>query len=170
MILDKIVTYPRSGANYLHNLIFNYSSISIGYVHKTDNLNGKIITIARDPFESIHSDVTMRKHYHPEECYNKKYNERYIDIYNFLYDRADIVVDYKDLVKSPNQVVEKICNLFKFEKLLNNRPQKVDDKDQSYLVSSKTSSRYKEKHFDLEDIKDCYVPYIKLLSKAIDLT
>lgn len=170
MILHKIVTYPRSGANYLHNLIFNYSSISIGYVHKTDNLNGKIITIARDPFESIHSDVTMRKHYHPEECYNKKYNERYIDMYNFLYDNADIVINYKNLIESPNKVIEKTCDMLGFEKLLNDRPQKGDDEYQSYLVSSKTSPKYKEKHFDLEDIKDCYGPYMKLLSKAIDLT
>lgn len=168
MILDKIVTYPRSGANYLHNLIFNYSSISIGYVHKTDNLNGKIITIARDPFESIHSDVTMRKHYHPEEGYSKTYNKRYIDMYIFLYNRADIVINYKDLIESTNKVIEKTCNMLGFEKLLNDRPQKGDDKYQSYLVSSKTSPKYKEKHFEKEYINDCYEPYTKLLSRAID--
>jgi hypothetical protein len=170
MKLDKIVTYPRSGANYLHNLIFNYSSISIGYVHKTDNINGTIITIARDPFESIHSDVAMRKHYHPEEGYNKTYNTRYIDMYNFLYNNADIVIDYKDLIESPNQVVEKTCNILGLEKLLNDRPQRGDDEDQSYLVSSKTSPQYKEKHFNIEYINDCYEPYTRLLSRSIDLT
>lgn len=170
MELTTIVTYPRSGANYLHNLILNHSSISLMYVHKTDIIDGTVVTIARDPFESIHSHATMRKHYHPDEGYNKSYNTQYIDMYKFLYDRADIVIDYKDLVESPKEVLKKVCLLLGFEKLLNNIPPEKDNKDRSYLVSSKTSPKYKEKHFDIENIMDCYEPYKKLLSRAIDLT
>lgn len=165
-----IITYPRSGANYLHQLILNHSSVSLLYIHKTDSIGGTVITVARDPFESIHSHVTMRKHYHPDEGYNKTYNDRYIDTYNFLYNRADIVIDYKDLIESPNKVVEAVCSMLDFKELPNNRVQGGDSEDRGYLVSSKTSPKYKEKHFSAKDIQDCYEPYKKLLSKAIDLT
>lgn len=164
-----IVTYPRSGANYLHHLILNHTSISLHYVHNTDKPNETIISIARDPFESIHSHVTMRKHYHSDEGYNRTYNEQYIDIYNFLYDNATIVIDYKDLVEYPEQVLKKVCSILGFKEMRNNMPPEKDSKDRSYLVSSKTSNKYNEKHFDLEDIQDCYEPYIKLLSKKIEL-
>lgn len=165
-----IVTYPRSGANYLYHLILNHTSISIPYLHKVDNAKGTIITIVRDPFESIHSHVTMRKHYHPDEGYNKTYNEQYIDLYNFLYDNANIVIDYKDLIESPKLVLEKVCNILEFKELPNNIPPEEDNEERSYLVSSKTSTKYKEKHFNMEDIQDCYEPYRRLLSKSTDLT
>ena len=87
-----------------------------------------------------------------------------------FFDQMHIIIKYKDLIESPNQVVEKTCNILGLEKLLNDRPQKGDDKSRSYLVSSKTSPQYKEKHFNIEYINDCYEPYTKLLSRSIDLT
>ena len=170
MELHTILTYPRSGANYLHYSMLSHTSKSIKYFHTTDSAEGTIITIARDPFESIHSHVTMRKHYHPDEGYNKNYNKHYIEMYDFLYDNANIVVDYKDLVESTDQVIERISNMIKLQKSPMYKLQGRDNKDRSYLVSSKTSPKYKDKHFSLDDIHDCYEPYTKLLSKAIDLT
>jgi hypothetical protein len=49
-------------------------------------------------------------------------------------------------------------------------PVAVDNKEDTYLRSSKVSPEYKNKHFKIEDILDCYEPYNKLLSKALDLT
>jgi Txe/YoeB family toxin of Txe-Axe toxin-antitoxin module len=165
----SIITYPRSGAHYLQNLILNRSSQHIGFSHKTDKPDDLIITIARDPFESIHSYVTMQKHYHANEYYEKRYNNDYINMYEFLNKNADIVIDYKDLINSPRILVGRVCDMLKYKKVLNNEPMVPDNKDLSYLVSSKTSFEYNNKHFDIKDIEDCYEPYNRLLLKAIDL-
>jgi hypothetical protein len=165
-----IVTYPRSGSNYLQNLLFNHSGNHIKFTHKTDNSDHTIITIARDPFESIHSYVTMRKHYHPNEGYEKRYNNEYIEMYNFLYVNANIVINYKDLTQSPIRVVEEISSILKFKKSFNNFSLPSDNKELSYLLSSKTSHEYKNEHFKIKDVHDCYDSYKKLLSKSLDLT
>lgn len=167
----QILTYPRSGANYLKFLLFNYSAQYIKVFHNEKNLNGKIITIARNPFDSIHSSITMAKHYDLKESFSNIYVDEYINIYKFLYKNADVVINYEDLVKFPEKVAKKVCNILKFSKLSPLYPITLkDNKDYYYLVSSKTSARYTEKNFNIEDISDCYNPYKKLLSKAIDLT
>jgi hypothetical protein len=167
-----IVTYPRSGANYLSNLILNNCRQEINYFHIPKNPDRFIITIARDPFESIHSHVTMRKHYHPNEGYSKRYNNEYKDMYNFLYENANIVIKYENLIEFPEKALLKICNDLKFEINPSDiyTPVTEDNKENTYLRSSKISSEYKNEHFKKEDILDCYESYNKLLSKAFDLT
>lgn len=167
-----IVTYPRSGANYLSNLILNNCRQEINYFHIPQNPDRFIITIVRNPFESIHSHVAMRKHYHPDEGYSKRYNNEYKDMYNFLYENADIIIKYEDLIESSEKVLLKICNDLGFEinPLDIPVPVTMDNKENTYLRSSKTSSEYKKEHFKIEDISDCYESYNKLLSKTFDLT
>ncbi len=166
-----IVTYPRSGANYLSNLLLNDSGHEIKYFHKPENPDRFIITVARDPFESIHSHVTMRKHYHPDEGYNKGYNNEYKDMYNFLYENANIVIDYKELIQFPERVLSKIYNDLNLEKNPKDDPSPMpsDNKENTYLRSSKTSNEYGNEHFKREEISDCYEPYNRLLSRAVSV-
>jgi hypothetical protein len=114
----------------------------------------------------------MRKHYHPDEEYYKKYNKEYKDMYNFLYENANLIIKYEDLINFPEMVLLKICSDIGLEinQLDIPLPMPVDNKENTYLRSSKTSSEYKNEHFKIEDIADCYEPYNKLLSKAFDLT
>jgi hypothetical protein len=161
----KIITYPRSGANYLSSLIFAQTGQKIDFLHTTDKTNETIITIARDPFESIHSHVVMKKHYGISDGYNKLDNLQYMSTYKFLYNNANIVIDYKDLIASPDYVTEKVLNIIEFKKNLTNPFVLSDNPKTSYLVSSKSSKEYNNKHFDLSDIYDCYPLYNSLLSK-----
>lgn len=167
-----IVTYPRSGANYLSNLIVNACGQEIRYYHTVEKPDRFIITIARDPFESIHSHVTMRKHYNPDEGYNNNYNVEYKNMYNFLYKNADIVIDYKELIEFPDRVLSKIFNDIKINKkpTETHYPMPLDNKENTYLRSSKTSHEYKNEHFKKEEIFDCYEPYNKLMSKAVSIS
>jgi len=167
-----IVTYPRSGANYLSNLLLNNFRQEINYFHIPENPDRFIITVVRDPFESIHSHVTMRRHYHPNEEYSKRYNNEYKDMYNFLYENASIIIKYEDLIAFPEKVLLKISNDLQFQvnPLDIYVPVTADNRENTYLRSSKTSSEYKKEHFKMEDILDCYESYKKLLSKAFDLT
>jgi hypothetical protein len=167
-----IVTYPRSGANYLSNLLLNNCRQEINYFHIPENPDRFIITVVRDPFESIHSHVTMRRHYHPNEEYSKRYNNEYKDMYDFLYENADIIIKYEDLIEFPEKVLLKICDYLQFQinPLDIYVPVTEDNRENTYLRSSKTSSEYKKEHFKVQDILDCYESYNKLLSKTLDLT
>lgn len=170
-----MITYPRSGANYLQNLLFNKTGKHIPYSHTIDYINEDnsiIIAIARDPFDSIHSHVTMKKHYYPEQSFNHSYVAHYNDIYTFSYHNADIVIDYRELIKNPDKVLLSVCSVLGFEENSGSHALEIlsDKKEIDYLVSSKTSKEYKNKHFTIEEISDCYEPYHKLLSRAIDLT
>jgi hypothetical protein len=167
-----IVTYPRSGANYLSNLLVNACGQEIRYSHTAENPDRFIITIARNPYDSIHSHVTMRKHYNPDEGYNESYNREYKNMYNFLYKNADIVIDYKELIEFPDKILSQIFNEIEIEKRPTDipYPMPLDNKENTYLRSSKTSHEYNSEHFKKEQILDCYEPYNKLLSKAISVS
>lgn len=170
-----MITYPRSGANYLQNLLLNKTGELVTYSHTIDLINSDnsvIISIARDPFDSIHSHVTMKKHYYPDQLFNKSYTDQYKDIYDFSYENAEIIIDYNDLIKSPQEVLEKVCSILGLAEQAGDKPMQTlaDNKKFDYLVTSRISSLYKEKHFEIEDIQDCYDPYKKLLSKAINFT
>jgi hypothetical protein len=163
----KIITYPRSGAHYLQRLMFSATGKLIEFSHKKDISGSTVITIARDPFESIHSHVVMKKHYDINDGYTKLDNIQYISTYDFLYEDAQIVIDYNNLVKSPENITEKVLNMLGLKKSLANSLTLNDDKDSLHLVSSKSSPEYKNKQFSLSDIADCYEPYNRLLSKAV---
>jgi hypothetical protein len=172
--MAKMITYPRSGANYLQTLIFNKTGEHIVYSHTIDlenSDNSVIISIARDPFDSIHSHMTMKKHYYPEESFSNLYTNHYNDIYNFSYENAGIVIDYNDLVQKPQVVVDRVCQMLGLKETLVHEPWALaDNKENDYLVSSRTSKEYSNKHFNVEDVNACYDAYHNLLSKAIDLT
>lgn len=170
-----MITYPRSGANYLQNLLINKTGELVPYSHTIDlaNIdNAVIISIARDPFDSIHSHVTMKRHYYPEQSFNKSYIDQYKEVYGFAYENAEIIINYNDLIQKPQEVLERVCSILGLVESLDNKKIQTlaDNKKFDHLVSSKTSSLYDQKHFKIEDIEECYEPYKKLLSRAIDFT
>lgn len=166
MDTPKIIAYPRSGTHYLQNLIFAYSSQKIKFSHYAVPENSFIITIARDPFDSIQSFVSMRKHYNPETYRETDYLEYYIGLYRYLNINANIVIDYNDLINFPEETTKMICNLIGFEKNVSDYHLLGDNKDMEYLVSSKKVKEYNEEYFKTEHMVNCYDEYHKLLSKA----
>ena len=93
-------------------------------------------------------------------------------MYDFLYENADIIIKYEDLIEFPEKVLLKICDYLQFQinPLDIYVPVTEDNRENTYLRSSKTSSEYKKEHFKVQDILDCYESYNKLLSKTLDLT
>jgi hypothetical protein len=168
----KIITCPRSGSNYLQNLIVNATGKHIDFSHIADKSINTIITVARDPFDSMHSHLTMRKHYHPDVTFSNEDTLYYKYLYNFLYENANIVINYKDLIEQPDKVIKNICSLLGFNQVSRKNLVELvpDNKEYSYLRSSKISPEYLNEHFTMDDIIECYEPYNRLLSRAIDLT
>lgn len=166
MNLPKIIAYPRSGTHHLQNLIFEYSSKKITFSHYPVPENRFVITIARDPFDSIQSLVAMKKHYSPDTYAETDYADYYVGLYKYLDSNANIVIDYNDLINFPEEITKMVCNLLGFEKNISEYSALVDNKDIEYLVSSKTVKEYSEEYFKIEDMANCYNEYHNLLSKA----
>ena len=162
----KIITYPRSGKHYLEGLILKYSSQEIESTHKASHDDSFIITVARDPFDSIQSNIAMKRHYNPETYSEHDYIDYYVELYKFLNNNASLVIDYNDLVNFPEEITKMVCNHIGFEKKPSTYEMYGDSKEYEYLVSSKTVKEYDEKYFKLEDIENCYKEYHNLLSKA----
>ena len=162
----KIISYPRSGTHYLQNLIVRYSSKKITFSHYPVTENNFIITVIRDPFDSIQSFVAMKKYYNPETYYETDYLDYYVELYKYLDSNAGIVIDYNDLISSPEKTTKIICDLLGFKKTPSNYKMHGDRKEIEYLVSSKTVKEYDEEYFKIEDMAKCYNEYHKLLSKA----
>lgn len=143
----------------------NYSK-KITFSHYPVHENAFIITIARDPFDSIQSHIAMNRHYNPETYTENDYIEYYVGLYKYLYNNANLVIDYNDLINSPKETIKMICNFLGFEKNTSDYSMLEDNKNIQYLVSSKTVKEYNEKYFKIEDLANCYDEYYKLLSKA----
>ena len=162
----KIITYPRSGKHYLESLILRYSSREIESTHKASHDDSFIITVARDPFDSIQSNIAMKKYYNPETYADHDYIDYYIELYKFLNNNASLVIDYNDLISYPEEITKMVCDLISYEKRPSNYQMYGDNKDYEYLVSSKTVKEYEEEYFKIENITKCYDEYRSLLSKA----
>ena len=168
--MNKIITYPRSGTHYLQNLILTYSSKYIEASHYEVFDNSFIITVVRDPFDSIQSTIAMKKYYFPDTYLDNDYIKYYIDMCNFLKNHSSIVIDYNDLISFPEEITKNVCDLLGFKKMPMKHEMMKDSKEYEYLVSSKTVKEYNEEHFNNDQIKECYPVYLDLLSKSIKLT
>lgn len=166
MNAPKIVAYPRSGTHYLQNLILGHSSQRITFSHYAVPENSFIITIARDPFDSIQSFMAMKKHYNPETYKETDYLDYYVGLYRYLDLNAKIIIDYNDLINFPEETTKMVCDLISFEKNISDYDVLGDNKEIEYLVSSKKVKEYDEEYFKIEEMSNCYNEYNKLLSKA----
>jgi hypothetical protein len=177
-IAPHLITYPRSGSHYFDRLIYKEANFHIERSHTVHNLLDKdnnkrraIVTIARDPKDSISSYVALEKYL--SHCDGPRINQiitEYVLLYSFLYDHADIVIDFKDLVEHPDQVTKKTLNLLDINK--ENSHQFVTDIDynsKNFVESSKELKVYADVDLTDFNIDLCYFYYNRLLEKKIVL-
>jgi hypothetical protein len=177
-LLPHLVTFPRSGSHYFAKLVnektmFNIQrSHSINISFDKDNKKiRKIITIARDPKDTITSLIALQR-IQGFDTPDSKINEiitNYIMFYNFLFQEADYVIDFKDLVSIPDAVIEKALELLQIDQ--KSYLQFPDDTDYDARGLAKGSSKiipgYNKINLDNFNMDLCYFYYNKLLSKAI---
>jgi hypothetical protein len=132
-----------------------------------ESQNNFIITVVRDPMDTLVSWAAMRMHYRNGKV-NRDIVRQYCSTYKYLIKHADVILDYKELVDSPHDVTKNIINymglktLFHAPKIKRN----PDVPSLRYLVSS-TSSEYYELAKQMlkdEDLSECYRLYEKALS------
>lgn len=156
----------RSGNNYLRQLLLENTNIEYFYSHHYTGQQGRVITIARDPFDSLVSRLVMHRILHKnmtEKDYQKMIEEN-LNTYNLLAAHADIVIDYNDLVHNPLGVVDYLVKALNGS--YSDQGTKTileDDISLGYLVSSKVSDDYEEcvsivKGWDLSSLYKAYKP------------
>jgi hypothetical protein len=173
-----LLTYPRSGSHYLDKLIYKKTKFHIERSHIVNPIFGadnkktkRIVTIARDPKESILSYAALEKHISPSTP--TRMNEiitEYILLYSFLCEHVDYVIDYQDLVNSPDQVTKRLLEVLEIDEENSYRFfTKINYDSKNYVQSSKDLIGYKRINLDNTNLNLCYFYYNKLLEKKIIL-
>lgn len=181
--LPYLVTFPRSGSHYFDELIYKEAGIHIEKSHtlnllfdKNNKKQRKLITIVRDPIDSITSyTVYEQSNSGPRPLFatDTRVNQlltEYIVMHNFLYEYADHVIDFNDLVSYPDVVTKKILSLLEIDAedyiFFATSPIEYSEK---YLASSKILPSYDKNLLDKFDFNSCYFYYNRILEKKITI-
>lgn len=174
-----LLTYPRSGSHYFEEVLYtkigtriDRSHTIVDVVDGEKNKTKKIITIIRDPEEVIKSTVALQAKFGNKVTDHsiKHALSEYALIHDFLFNNADVVICFNDLVTHPELVINKTLELLKIEYSSKESYSVEDYKklvSKTYTPSSKDLPEYKEVKLDNFDIGICYYFYNKLLEKKI---
>ena len=177
-VVPHLLTYPRSGMHFFDDNLYEIEKIHFTQSHFLEQLFDKnknkqriIITIARDPINSITSYVAHNHYDYPNDKKNFLIREKmteYVLMYAFLCEHADYVIDFNDLIKYPKLVIKKILELLKIDKNeYHYFNRNIVPRNEGYLESSKSAPSYKENMLDGFDLGLCYYYYHKLLENKI---
>jgi hypothetical protein len=167
----SIVTIPRTGSHYLQERLLQHTGVLIHKYHKSQPT--KIITIARDPKQTIASDLSMAS------FFRGKYSDEDViatieavhELYKYV-SQADIIIDYDDLINFPYETTKALADAIGATMKTDAYKTKIlDDPKNGHVISSKTLSGYQKilKLLDSYDISGLYDIYHKMVAKAIDI-
>jgi hypothetical protein len=175
-----IISFPRSGSNFLKAEFSAMSGIVPSLTHRTDRIdNSKMrISCIRNPKDTLSSWLGMvLTHGHiiadiPKEL--EKMLTSYKVFYTYLLDSKNIIVDYDIFCKDPESYVKKICNKLNIDMLDSRKTiyTPEDNPQKGYLVSSAKSSKYYDAASEAVtelDLKEVYALYEIALSKSLTL-
>jgi hypothetical protein len=178
--MPYLVTFPRSGSHYFDELLYKKEGIHFDKSHsidllfdKNNNKTRKIITIVRDPKDSIISyraieEINNSSRVSWQNIRLHQIMSEYITLNNFLYEHADYVIDFNDLILHPDDVIKKIIELLEIKKEdyenFNKMPHIYE---KTYLPSSKKILSYNKNILDDIDMGLCYFYYNKMLERKI---
>lgn len=142
-----ISSYPRSGTNFAKSLLLqNGYKILSAHEPKTISPNISVITILRDPIETIASHFTMIKFYNPEidvSTIDLLINN-YIKTYSTLAARASLFIDYNSLINDYHATTKLLLSYMHLESSANeyDLTQITDTPEQKHLATSTISAEY----------------------------
>ena len=178
-VVPDLVTYPRSGLHFFATAFIDATGLPLRSSHDI-NLNDKnIITIVRNPLDTIVSYVAMDKNYTQESIKtDSTYLDSYRKMYSWLITNATIVVDFNTMEDNINMIMENICDHFKLKKIREIAPKlilenlsKNDGRIDEYVIhSSKRLSIYNDikKHWEQKDLSKEEYLYERLKERAIN--
>jgi len=181
MINLTVSTYPRSGSNFLFHYLKNTTDFNIRKTHDKIFNNKKIITIIRDPFDSIASMITMQ--YKDLEDYNHNHQfacdariQQYESFYNYILQNIEFIINFNGIENKIDKVSNLICEKFNGNKIntieeINKFEwfKKTATLEDGNIATSKTHEYYNLSKQSLEkyNLSKCYKLYNEALSKSI---
>jgi hypothetical protein len=176
-----LVTYPRSGAHYFNRVFEKVTNFKIEHSHSVNwlfspqNKKQRIaITIVRDPRESIASYIAHEQNKFIDYSDNISDSRvdhivtEYVIMYNYLYEHADYVIDFNDLVSHPEETVKKLFDLLDVEeKDYHLFDGDFGEEDSHFIETSKNLPFYNTDRLGSHNIDLCYFYYYKLLERKI---
>lgn len=193
-----LLTYPRHGSHKLFFALEQQTDLIVFKTHSFEDIKETdfVITILRNPLDTIISQITLEKFLNAQmseenrESHNLNIKDddkniaidkatefcktQYINFYNLIAERADLVVDYRDLVEDVESIVQLICDRLDMTKndVVFDESKIVwqnSSLDQDIFKSVKNSEHYEAvKSFVIEqDLLDAVNIYEKLLPKSI---
>lgn len=179
-----LVTYPRTGSHFLHFYLKQLTGFSLKKTHFPRWSEGKkVITIIRDPQETLKSGFAMHQHVALRKDKNWILQENksaltsvsgYIDFFDYMIKNADVIIDYNTLINSPYSVCKFLAEYIGIEiKQEEEYVQVLKDDDPNiwpnsggfYLVSSKTSPQYNDTDISWIDFSEHYKKYYEALAR-----
>lgn len=163
-----LVIFPRSGTHLMLHIFrqqFDYVLPSFHHIKEAKQLDGKIISVVRDPYEAIHSACAMRAYYGQEEAQDDLIRY-YVELHDYLYNRADIVIDYNTLVNSQDETRDYLQQALKLKYNGNTYMDVAKDKpDKKYLVTTVGTEFYDVDFLKGYDLSRAYESYNRLISR-----
>ena len=145
----SLITFPRSGSVFLFHMLLQNTWASIEKSHSiVDPPEFPVVTIIRNPFDSILSEVAMMTHYVPTKNIKEVIDgvkERYLSSYEYFLNYADAIIDYDLLIKDPQATILSIGKHFdlKLKSPISVPSTKKDMPERNHLTTSRTSKTYK---------------------------
>jgi hypothetical protein len=164
-----IVTIPRTGSHYLYELIKQFTGVNILKSHEIQP-DKKMISIARDPYNSFVSDSAMHHHYHGN--FNFDDFDHYLALGKNLLSDAEIIIDYEDLINKPYQVVEYLSKILDIQIINDKYENNLKDQPKyKHLVTSTISESYNKAKESIKDIdlSEHYEVYNKMLDRCVKI-
>lgn len=172
----NLITFPRSGSVFLFNILLDNTFIEIRKSHSLHRFSKSfpIITIARNPFDSILSEVSMVTHYSPTKniaAIIDLTRDTYLSSYKYFLDYADAILDYNLLIENPRSTLENICKFFdiKIKTPISINLVLEDKEKYRHLATSTVSKTYEAVKSELlkYDLKDEWELYDKAISSSV---
>ena len=162
-----LISFPRTGSNYLRSLLNDSLSYDILNSHSLGYAQSKrIITLVREPYHTIKSLKTMTLHFYPDKNIDNLTNS-YVDFFEQMYNNAEVVIKYETLVSTPEHVID---YLSKYLKIYNYETFSSDLTGDSIpdggLATSKSSPLYDSIDMSKEDFTEANKIYKKMIDRA----
>ncbi len=174
-----VATYPRSGKTFFVSTLAHNTFVKLPHTHLHEGENAEllkeyenILTIIRDPLESVSSLITMEYTYYEElqKTYKEDINlfiknkileriKQYEDFYSIIIKEANIFIDFTKLVYQTEDVIVSVANKLDLEIRTKNFSNSVkDDPSVNFLKTSQNQKIYIDicKIIQKQDLNICY--------------
>lgn len=172
----KLLTFPRSGSHYLKELMEQKTGLRIDGNHIASTPADFVITIVRNPLDCFISSIKMDEYFRgikdkDVRIKNELIIKQYVDFHNKIAERANVIIDYNDLINYPYKVVHKLSRILGLQELdVEYKTQLKDKPEIKYLVSSKKVQLKADHYVYSYDLTQPKLAYEKILEKKLIIT